>query len=157
DAAALDALLMAEQRRLPENVRPEHLASRSLAVRVAAARALARAGGDAALPGLLQLLGDEHPDVVTWAAYGPRFWCHAHEPQHVSALAARAVTLLAGAPENAKPFLTHDGAASGPIPQAPQTAAPFAAIARAVGSCAADTSEATLVAWLAGAPEVAEA
>lgn len=145
DAAPLDALLQAEQRRLATGVRPEHLASHSAPVRVAAARALARIGGEAALPGLTRLLADDHPDVVTWSAYGLGFWCRGHEQPHVKALAARAVTLLAGAaPDKTKTL-------------PPRTAAPISAIARAIGGCGGETAEATLVAWLAGGPEVAEA
>lgn len=145
DAAPLDALLQAEQKRLATGVRPEHLASHSAPVRVAAARALARIGGEAALPGLTRLLADDHPDVVTWSAYGLGFWCRGHEQPHVTALAARAVSLLAGAaPDKAKTL-------------PPRTAAPIGAIARAIGGCGGETAEATLVAWLAGGPEVAEA
>ncbi len=144
DAAALDAILMAEQRRLAGEVRQEHLSSRSLAVRRAAARALARIGGEAALPGLAKLLGDDHPEVVTWAAYGLGFWCRGHEQPHVAALTARAITLLSDAPpEKAKVT-------------PPQNIAPIQAIARAIGACAAETSEPTLTAWLAGNREIAE-
>ncbi|MFO0588648.1 MAG: peptidylprolyl isomerase [Polyangiaceae bacterium] len=145
DAAALDAIEMAEQKRLAAEVRPEHLSSRSLAVRTAAARALARIGGDAATPGLAKLLGDDHPDVVTWAAYGLGFSCRGHEQANVAALAARATTLLAGSgPEKTKSA-------------APQDLPAIRAIARAIGACAAEASEATLQAWLAGPREVAEA
>lgn len=145
DAAALDALLQAEQKRLASGVRPEHLASHSAVVRAASARALARIGGEAALPGLVKLLADDHPDVVTWSAYGLGFWCKGHEQPHVTALTARAVSLLAGsAPDKARAL-------------PPRAAAPVTAIARAVGACGGETAEATLVAWLGGGPEVAEA
>ena len=145
DAAALDALTMAEQRRVAAEVRPEHLSSRSVIVRTAAARSLARIGGEAALQGLTKLLGDDHPDVVTWAAYGLGFWCRGHELPHVAALTARAVTLLADVPP--------EKATSAP----PRALAPIQAIARAVGMCAAETSEPTLAAWLAGGRDIAEA
>lgn len=145
DAAALDAILQAEQTRVASAVRPEHLASHSAQVRIAAARALARIGGEGALPGLVKLLADDHPDVVTWSAYGLGFWCRGHEQPHVTALAARAVALLAGAAPG--------GARSLPPPVATQ----ITAIARAAGSCGGEVAEATLVAWLAAGPEVAEA
>ncbi|MBK8259701.1 MAG: hypothetical protein IPK82_44465 [Polyangiaceae bacterium] len=145
DAAALDAIFQAEQRRLAARVLPEHIGSRSVRVRVGAARALARAGGPNALPGLLRLLGDDHPEVVVWSAYGLGFWCKGHEQDHVKALTARAASLLAGAaPEKSK---------SPP----PESLAPLAAIARAVGACGGETAEATLAAWLSGAQSVAEA
>ncbi len=146
DAAALDALLMAEHKRLSTEVRPEHLANRSPAVRIAAARALARIGGDAALPGLTRLLADDHPDVVTWAAYGLGFSCAGHQQPHVAALAARAASLLAGVP----PDKTRT-----PLPAA--SVPPVTAIARAIGACGGETAEATLVAWLGATSEVAEA
>jgi cyclophilin family peptidyl-prolyl cis-trans isomerase len=150
DAAALDAILMAEQKRVAAEVRPEHLASHSVAVRTAAARALARIGGEGAHAGLLKLLADDHPDVVTWAAYGLGFWCKGHDAANAAALTARAVSLLAeGAPDKAN-------AAPDKAKAAPPIA-PIQSIARAIGACAAETSEATLVAWLSSTRDVAEA
>ncbi len=115
--------------------------SRDVAVRRAAARALARIGGSGARPGLLRALDDEDDDVVAWAAYGLGFSCKGHEKETVSALVARALAFSRPA-----------------LPQTPgaRLDAP-ATLARAVGRCGADESEPTLVAWLAGARDQAVA
>jgi cyclophilin family peptidyl-prolyl cis-trans isomerase/HEAT repeat protein len=127
-------LLSAEGRRAASLVTPADQQSRDVETRRAAARALARIGGEAVLAGLFRGLADEDPEVVTWSAYGLGFWCKGHEKEIVSALVARAL-------------------------DAPHPAAPCApdhpcdvdgTIARAVGKCAAEESEPTLVAWLAG-------
>src|SRR5205814_1175647 len=85
------ALLAAEHRRAASLVTPADQQSRDVAVRRAAARALARIGGAASRPGLVRALADEDADVVAWAAYGLGFSCKGHEKESVSALAARAV------------------------------------------------------------------
>lgn len=130
DAAALARLRTAEQRRLASGVDEAAARDRDPRIRIAAARALARIGGAPSRPGLLRALDDEHPEVVTWAAYGLSFACDDAREAVGSALAARAVSLAGPAADDARPF---------------------AAIARAIGKCAAGTSEATLAAWL-GAP-----
>lgn len=125
----LRAILEAEQRRLAIQVLPDDLTSRDAAVRRAAVRALARIGGDGARPGLLQALADDDGEVVQWAAYGLGFWCKADREDTVSALAARGIALLAVERDPAQNLaLDH--------------------IARAMGSCAAKQSEATLLTWL---------
>lgn len=135
----LDALLLAEQRRHAPAITADDLADRDRATRRAAARALARIGGAPAREGLLRALTDEDDEVVTWAAYGLGFSCAGHEKPTVAALVARFLSRQAGPP--------------------PAAAAldPIAAIARAVGRCGAEESEATLVAWLAGPPAQAVA
>ena len=129
----LASILAAELRRAADEVTMDDLQSRDVAVRRAAARALARIGGEPARPGLLRALGDEDDEVIAWAAYGLGFHCKGHEKDSVAALVARALSrgeaavMPAGAPR-----LDAD-----------------AAIRRAVGRCGAEESEPTLVAWLA--------
>jgi cyclophilin family peptidyl-prolyl cis-trans isomerase len=127
-AERLLALREAEQRRAASLVGEPDLSDRNVEVRRHAARALSRIASDSAQPGLLRLLGDEDPEVVAWAAYGLGFRCAETKEATVSALVARAVALP-------------DDAAAAPA---------MSAIARAVGRCAADRSEATLTAWLDG-------
>jgi len=134
----LGALLAAEHRRAAAEVTPADQQSRDLAVRRAAARALARIGGDAARSGLLRALSDEDGEVIAWGAYGLGFWCKGHEDASVSALVARA--LARGV----------EAAPAGGAGGAADRLDPMATIARAVGRCAAAASEPTLVAWLAG-------
>ncbi|HTJ85352.1 MAG TPA: peptidylprolyl isomerase [Polyangiaceae bacterium] len=134
-AERLLALREAEQRRAASLVGEPDLSDRAVAVRRQAARALARIGSDASRAMLLRMLSDEDPEVVEWAAYGLGFRCAEAKEATVAALVARAIAL----PEDA----ALDGAA--------------AAIARAVGRCAAPTSEATLVAWLDAPPVRARA
>jgi cyclophilin family peptidyl-prolyl cis-trans isomerase len=132
EAMRVDDLRLAEQRRDASGVLATDQASREVVVRRAAARALARIGGDASQAGLLRALSDDDDEVVAWAAYGLGFSCKGHETTNVSALAAR--------------FLTRRHAP----PQTGSQLDPIAAIARAVGRCRDEHSEPTLVAWLAG-------
>ncbi len=80
----------------------------------------------------MRAVSDEDAEVVAWAAYGLGFSCKKHEKETVSALAARAVT----------PIETST--------QEPPRLDAWLSIARAIGKCAADESEPTLVAWLSG-------
>jgi cyclophilin family peptidyl-prolyl cis-trans isomerase len=141
DSARLPAILTAEHKRVAELVLPSDLQSRDARVRRAAARALARIGGEASRAGLLRALADEDGDVVAWAAYGLGFFCKGFEDVTASALVARSLA-WAGQPVAAPPNAALDA---------------FGAIARAVGRCAAETSEPTLTAWLAGPKERAVA
>jgi len=125
----LRAILEAEQRRSAVLILPDDLSSRDIEVRRSSARALARIGGDAARPGLLRALADDDAVVVQWAAYGLGFWCREDREATVSALAARALPWLAE-------------------PRDESTEAAVGSIARAIGSCAAKKSEATLLTWL---------
>jgi cyclophilin family peptidyl-prolyl cis-trans isomerase len=141
EAARLDAILTAEHQRNASPIGEGDLASRDASVRRAAARALSRIGGDAARPGLLRLLGDEDRETVAWAAYGLGFFCKGNESANVAALVARGVALRGDQP---------DAGALGPLDVT-------TAIARAIGKCAAEASEPSLVAWLAEGSEVAAA
>ncbi|WP_437678002.1 peptidylprolyl isomerase [Sorangium sp. So ce131] len=141
----LGALLAAEQRRAALEVSPADQQSRDVGVRRAAARALARIGGEAARPGLARALADEDEEVVAWAAYGLGAWCKEHEGETVSALVARALARDAG------PGAPRAGAAAD-VGGAPRLDA-AGAIARAIGRCGAEASEPTLVAWLEGPRE----
>ena len=138
----LAPILAAELRRAADGVTTADLQSRDVTVRRAAARALARIGGEASRPGLLRALGDEDDEVLAWAAYGIGFWCKGHEKESVTALVART--------------LTRDGAPEAPSPS-PARVDADAAIRRAVGRCGAEESEPTLVAWLAAPRERAVA
>ncbi|WP_434045688.1 MULTISPECIES: peptidylprolyl isomerase [Sorangium] len=165
----LGALLAAEQRRAALEVSPADQQSRDVDVRRAAARALARIGGDAARPGLVRALADEDDEVIAWGAYGLGSSCKEHEGETVSMLVARALARDAGpglsaapsaaAPVNGgaaaasavAPASVHGGgaAASGASAGPPRLDA-GGAIARAIGRCGAEASEPTLVAWLEG-------
>ena len=134
-------ILNAELRRSAAEITPADQQHREVKVRRAAARALARIGGDEARAGLLRALSDEDGDVVAWAAYGLGFSCKGNEKATVSALTARSLSFDAQPiPESA----ADAGAGSSPRLN------PQMAIARAIGKCGAEESEATLVAWLSG-------
>ncbi len=127
----LGAIAEAEHRRRPNDITDDDRASRDVATRRAAIRALARIGGDAARPGLLRALADEDDEVVSWAAYGLGFTCKGHEAETASALVAAALPRIVAAQTNS----------SGRFDA-------FEALARALGKCGAETSEPTLVGWL---------
>lgn len=142
------AILRAELRRSAAEVTPADQQHRSVNVRRAAARALARIGGDEARAGLQRALSDEDPDVVAWAGYGLGFSCKGHEKTTVAALAARSLSFE---PQASKDLPADAGTkTNGRLD--PQTA-----IARAIGRCGAEESEATLVAWLSGSTARASA
>ncbi|MFO0546937.1 MAG: HEAT repeat domain-containing protein [Polyangiaceae bacterium] len=131
-AARLAALVEAEQRRAPSLVEDGDSASPDPEIRRAAARALARIAGSRVRERLLKALTDEDATVVAWAAYGLGFDCGGEtKDETVDAIVSRAVSL----PEEARYEQT------------------FAAMARAIGSCAGTRSEDTLVAWLAPGKE----
>ncbi|WP_437652955.1 peptidylprolyl isomerase [Sorangium sp. So ce1182] len=177
----LGALLAAEQRRAALEVSPADQQSRDVDVRRAAARALARIGGDAARPGLMRALADEDDEVIAWAAYGLGFSCKEHESETVSALVARALARdaapgLSSAPSGGAAAASggaaaasggaaaasggaaaaSGGAAAASGGGAAAGASPLdvgGALARAIGRCGAEASEPTLVAWLDGPRE----
>src|SRR4051812_44434920 len=76
------AILGAELRRAAGEITPADQQSREVAVRRAAARALARIGGEGARSGLLRALADEDDEVVAWGAYGLGFSCKGHEKEN---------------------------------------------------------------------------
>jgi cyclophilin family peptidyl-prolyl cis-trans isomerase len=144
----VEAILAIEHRRAEGEIIAADQQSRSVALRRAAARAAARIGGEAARAALLRALADEDEEVVAWAAYGLGFTCKAHEKEHVSALVSRALS-RSGDPGRA-PAVPAASASAAPAPAAPPGLDALRAIARAIGKCAAEESEPTLVAWLAG-------
>ncbi|UQA59525.1 peptidylprolyl isomerase [Polyangium aurulentum] len=155
DEERVAAIVRAEHRRSSAEITPADGQSRSVAVRRAAARALARIGGEEARAGLLRALGDEDREVVAWASYGLGFSCKGREKETVSALVARALSLGdSAAPREGA--AADGGADAGPGDGRARLDA-RTAIARAVGRCASEESEPTLVAWLAGSPEEAAA
>lgn len=101
-----------------------------LAVRRAGARGLARLRSPAERPRLLAALSDDDPEVVAWAAYGLGDICASARDATVSSLVARGVGL-------------HERN------DADRALRPLSAIARAIGRCASDTSEKTLLDWAA--------
>ncbi|WP_437866153.1 peptidylprolyl isomerase [Sorangium sp. So ce363] len=153
-AGRLDALLAAEQRRAALEVSPADQQSRDVGVRRAAARALARIGGDAAWPGLARALADEDDEVVAWAAYGLGFSCKEREVEAVSALVARALARDARpSPAGAASAAASAAASSGGAAAGAPPLDAGGALARAIGRCGAEASEPTLVAWLDGPRE----
>lgn len=135
------AILRAELRRSAAEITPADQQNRAVNVRRAAARAFARIGGDESRPGLVRALSDEDPEVVAWAAYGLGFSCKGHEKANVAALAARSLSFDSQASADPAPDAgPGDGAQLDP----------HVAIARAIGRCGSEESEATLVAWLSG-------
>jgi cyclophilin family peptidyl-prolyl cis-trans isomerase/HEAT repeat protein len=135
------AIMRAELRRSAAEITPADQQNRAVSVRRAAARALARIGGDEARAGLLRALSDEDPEVVAWGAYGLGFSCKGHEKANVAALAARSLSFDAQASSD---HATDAGPGDG------VRLDPHVAIARAIGRCGSEESEATLVAWLSG-------
>ena len=126
----LRQLLEIENRRT-DGVTQEDITSRDLAIRRSAARALARIGSPNQVPWLQKTLADDDPLVVSWSAYGLGFACRLEgvpTGDIVRALVARAVTVPRGAAALDAEF----------------------ALARALGHCATDEAERTLVAWLEG-------
>ncbi len=134
-SAEIAELRRAELTRSPRAVAPSTLAHRDRAVRVAAARALARIGGDAVRAPLRKLLADEDPEVVAWAAYGLGFGCRGDASVR-DALAGRAASLS----------LTNRAS--------PDT---LDALLRAVGRCGAEAAEGLLRPYLEGATSSAAA
>jgi cyclophilin family peptidyl-prolyl cis-trans isomerase/HEAT repeat protein len=132
-------LRRAELRRDSRAVGEAALSSRELPVRRAAARALARIADARAAELLLLALGDEDPEVTTWAAYGLGFACRGREPKTVHALVSRAASLDEHAQTSAPLF------------------APSEAIADALGRCGGTEAESTLREWLVGPTPRAEA
>jgi cyclophilin family peptidyl-prolyl cis-trans isomerase len=152
DEERIAAIVRAEHRRSSAEITPADGQSRSVAVRRAAARALARIGSEEARPGLLRALGDEDREVVAWASYGLGFSCKGREKETVSALVARALSLEASTAAGAADAGADAGPGYGRARLDVRTA-----LSRAVGRCASEESEPTLVAWLAGPPEEAAA
>ena len=133
--AALTTLEKAENLRRTKDVPTEAKTSRSVEERRRAARALARIADALAAPSLAELLLDDDPEVVTWAAYGLGYACKGREDSHVKALVARASS-LSDSPKMAD-TLTPRGVFS-----------PRIAIARAVGRCASPLAEDVLLGWV---------
>jgi cyclophilin family peptidyl-prolyl cis-trans isomerase len=139
-------LLVAEQRRDSRAISDDDLATRSLSVRRAAVRALARTADERALPLLERALHDEDPEVVAWAAQGLGAACRTKEDLIVRRLVVRAASLVS--------------AELGSLPGQPvgrEQFDPLAAIAAALGRCATLRAERTLKAWLSGPRQRAEA
>ncbi|MBN1609580.1 MAG: peptidylprolyl isomerase [Polyangiaceae bacterium] len=139
-------LLVVEQRRDSQAILAADLASRSVSVRRAAVRALARTADDHALPLLERALHDEDPDVVAWAAQGLGASCTISEDSIVRRLVARAAS-----------FVSDELGNSPARPSEPQELDPRAAIAASLGRCATPQAERTLKAWLSGPRRRAEA
>jgi cyclophilin family peptidyl-prolyl cis-trans isomerase len=122
--------LLAELKREPDAVSDRDLTSRDARVRRAATRAIARTTRGAHVALLEMALSDEDPEVVAWAAYGLGSSCRAEGAPSADIVRALAVR-GARPPEMGRARLS-----------------PTFAIARALGRCASDEAEKTLVAWL---------
>jgi cyclophilin family peptidyl-prolyl cis-trans isomerase len=145
DGTRRAALVSAEARRASRDVLEADLSHRDVAVRRAAARALARIAGAHAAELLAKSLGDEDSEVVTWSAYGLGYACRGREARTAKALAARAASLLATPADEAA---TKPGDAARHEPARSALVSPLAAIAGALGRCGGAESERTLRAWL---------
>lgn len=129
------AIARAEDTRRASEIPAAALTSRDVLGRRRSARALSRIADEASVEGLTQLLADEDPETVAWAAYGLGYTCRGREDAHVSMLAARRASIGTAA-RRAEP-----ARGSGELD-------PHAAIARAIGHCAGAQSEPVLVSWL---------
>ena len=143
-------LRSAEDRRDASAIVESDLTSPLVAVRRAAALALARIASDETRAPLLRLLSDEDEQVLALAAYGLGWSCRGHEDDHVKALVARSVSLTSLVAGSARP-----APSSSARPDASRADSgaldPGTALARALGRCATDDAEAVLVGWLRGA------
>lgn len=135
------AILRAELRRSAAEITAADQQHRTVEVRRSAARALARIGGDESHAGLMRALSDEDNDVIAWAAYGLGFSCKRNEKATVAALVARASSF------DAQPSME---SAANAGKGSTSRLDPRVALARAIGRCGSDDSEATLVSWLSG-------
>ncbi len=136
----LSALARAEDQRRGKDVPDLARTSHDPKVRRRAARALARIGDDTSAEPLTRMLADEDDETAAWAAYGLGRACKGREDANVRALVARATGLVdpdAGSPVAA------DAGARGGVEIDLRTA-----IARAIGRCAAPSSEPVLAAWV---------
>lgn len=125
-------LLRVEDTRSIREVTDVDLAHGDPRIRRAAVRALARARHGAARQRLLAALADRDPDVLAWAAYGVGQICAWDRDDSGRRLITRSVAL------GVEP----------PLPAGRLD--PWFASSRALGSCASDPAEQTLVAWLSG-------
>jgi cyclophilin family peptidyl-prolyl cis-trans isomerase len=143
DDARLLALASAEERRATKDVTSADLTNHDVRVRRAAARALARIADERAGELLVPSLGDEDPEVVTWAAYGLGETCAGHAEARARSLTLRATALLLLRAER-----------HGAVPSAPPPLVdPLSSIALALGRCGGPDAEHGLRDWLAlGAP-----
>ncbi len=143
----LAAIARAEDRRRVDELPRDAQSSLDVAVRRAAARALARILDRDDAP-LLRALDDEDDEVVAWASYGLGESCHGREDRHVRALSARLVSLSEeGDPLDSGPSTGRDALAR----QARST------LLRALGRCGGDLAEATLRAALSVGGRASEA
>ncbi len=146
----LAEIARAEDRRRARDLPRDAQNNPDVAVRRAAARALARIldGDDAPL---LRALEDEDDEVVAWASYGLGESCKGREDRHVRALAARLASLLPGTDRGSIP--------SASVPDSPRGVGRgvLATLIRALGRCGGVPAETTLRAILSLGPEVGEA
>ncbi len=136
-------LARAEDLRRAKEVPASSRSSRSVLERRHAARALARIADDVAAPQLLEMLLDDDPEVVSWAAYGLGYACKGREEVHVKALVARAASL----PPDPKAGSTVPVASSETLGLR-AVFSPRVALARAIGRCGSQLAEDVLLGWL---------
>lgn len=134
-----EALVRAEWKRDSSLVATEDLSHRDVAVRRAAARALARIGDARTNELCAQVLFDEDSQVAAWAAYGLGRTCHSRPEKTAELLAMRAADL--GREGNAPVQGGLD---------------PLGAIADALARCGTASAERTLQGWLSRPEPLAE-
>jgi len=128
----LTALQRIEDTRTIDEVTADDLAHADPRVRRAAVRALARARRGDARARLLSTLADGDPEVLAWSAYGLGSICRWDRERSAQRLITRAT---ARSIEPSPPAGRLD---------------PWFAIGRALGRCASEHAETTLLAWLSG-------
>lgn len=122
------AVAIAEDTRALSSIPPEASASADPAIRLAAARAVARIGTEASHATARELLADRSLEVVRFAAFGLGRTCAKHEDETTHALVARLLSL--------------HGDATKPGELARM------AIVRAVGKCGAARADELLLGWM---------
>jgi cyclophilin family peptidyl-prolyl cis-trans isomerase len=143
----LATIVRAEDRRRIDELPRDAQSSLDVAVRRAAARALARILDPDDTP-LLRALDDEDDEVVAWASYGLGESCNGREDRHVRALAARLVSLSEEAD------LPDSGPSAG---QRALGRSARSTLLRALGRCGGDLAETTLRAALSAGGMASEA
>jgi cyclophilin family peptidyl-prolyl cis-trans isomerase len=137
-------LARAEDLRRAGDVAERARVSHDVALRRAAARALARIADAESAERLLRALEDEDGVTVAWGAYGVGATCKGHEEASVRALAARAASFgdePRGAGADPAGELSDGGSPRDQVDAR-------TAIARALGRCGGVTAEAVLTSWV---------
>ncbi|HNS95737.1 MAG TPA: peptidylprolyl isomerase [Polyangiaceae bacterium] len=139
EPARVHELLLLENTRAAGQVMDTDLTNADPRVRRSAVRVLARAESEIVRDKLLASLSDHDPEVLAWSAYGLGRICARDRERTTSRLVARSVSLGLEPP-----------VAAGRLD-------PWVALAGALGKCASVQAEQSLVSWLSGPKQRAEA